>query len=163
MDASFARFVLDAMKAANTPGAAIAIVKGDQIVYAQGFGVTSLETNLPITTNTLFRLGSTTKVFTSAALVKAAAEGKLKLDAPIGNYVRGLDTKVAQVTMHQLLSHSSGLRDFAATVTSNDEDALFKMVREWKDDVFFGAPMQFAIVRKDNRLFFHSKADRKPR
>jgi CubicO group peptidase (beta-lactamase class C family) len=139
-DDSFGQFVLDAMETAKTPGAAIAIVKGEQVVYAKGFGVASIESNTAITADTLFRLGSTTKMFTSAALVKAAEEGKLKLNAPIGNYVRGLNPKVAQVTVHQLLSHSSGLRDFAATVISNDDDALSKMVRGWKGSVFFGAP-----------------------
>ncbi len=142
IDAAFAQFVVDEMKAANTPGAAIGIIKGDQLVYAQGFGVTSLETNTAITTDTLFRLGSTTKMFTSAALVKAAEEGKFKLDTPLGRYVRGLDANVARVTVHQLLSHSSGLRDFAATVTSHNDDAIARMVRGWKDEVFFGAPGQ---------------------
>jgi CubicO group peptidase (beta-lactamase class C family) len=139
---TFAQFVLDAMEAAKTPGAAVAIIKGDQVVYAKGFGIASIETNTAITTDTLFRLGSTTKMFTSAALVKAAEEGRLNLNAPIGNYVRGLNPKLAQITVHQLLSHSSGLRDFAATVNSNDDDALSEMVRGWKGDVFFGASGQ---------------------
>ncbi len=137
---AFDRFILDAMKAAQTPGAAIAIVKDEQVLFAKGYGVTSIEFPAPITTDTLFRLGSTTKMFTAAALVQLAEEGKLKLDAPIGNYLRGLSPKLAQVTVHQLLSHTSGLRDFAATVKSNDDEALATMIRGWKDDVFFGEP-----------------------
>lgn len=139
-DASFNQFVLDSIKAAKTPGAAIAIVKGAQVIFAKGYGVTSIEAPTPITTDTLFRLGSTTKMFTAAALVQLAEQGKLKLDAPIGTYVSGLSPKLSQVTVHQLLSHTAGLRDFAATVKSNDDDALAKMIRAWQDDVFLGEP-----------------------
>lgn len=139
-DEAFEQIILGAMKAAQTPGAAVVIVKGNQVIYAKGFGVTSIEEKTLITTDTLFRLGSTTKMFTSAALVKSAESGNLKLDAPLGNYARGLDAKIGQITTHQLLSHSSGLRDFAATVSSHDDDAIAKMVRLWKSDVFFGEP-----------------------
>lgn len=140
LDDSFDQFVLDALKETKTPGAAIAIVQGDKIVFAKGYGVTSVEFPAPITPDTLFRLGSTTKMFTAAALVQLAEEGKLRLDAPIGTYVRGLSPRLAKTTLHQLLSHTAGLRDFAATVKSNDDDALAKMIRAWKDDVFYGEP-----------------------
>jgi CubicO group peptidase (beta-lactamase class C family) len=124
----------------RTPGAAIAVIKGDQVIYAKGFGVASVETGAPVTPETLFRLGSTTKMFTAAALVTLADQGKIKLDAPIGSYVKGLEPKLAQVTVHQLLTHTAGLRDFAASVVSNDEAALGASVRSWKEDVFFTAP-----------------------
>jgi CubicO group peptidase (beta-lactamase class C family) len=54
--------------------------------------------------------------------------------------VKGLDPSLASLTAHQLLSQSSGMRDFAATVVSNDDAALAKQVRSWKEDVFFTAP-----------------------
>jgi CubicO group peptidase (beta-lactamase class C family) len=139
-DAAFDQFVLAAMNTAQTPGAAVAIVKGDQVIYRKGYGVTSIENPIPITPDTLFRLGSTTKMFTAAALVQLAEEGKLKLDAPLGDYVRGLAPKLAQVNVHQLLSHTAGLRDFAATEKSQDDAVLATMIRAWKDDVFFGEP-----------------------
>jgi CubicO group peptidase (beta-lactamase class C family) len=64
------------LKTTNTPGATIAIVSGDRIIYAKGFGVANVETGAPVSTDMLFRLGSTTKMFTSAALVTLAAQGK---------------------------------------------------------------------------------------
>jgi len=125
------------LKERNTPGAVIVVIMGDRVVYQKAFGVANVETNAPMQTDMLFRLGSTTKMFTAAALVALAEQEKIKLDEPIGNRVKGLSTKVGQVTLNYLLSNSAGVRDFAAPFVSNDDEALAKMVRSWKDEVFF--------------------------
>ena len=121
----------------NTPGAVISIVSGDQIIYQKAFGVANVETNAAMTTEMLFRLGSTTKMFTAAALVALAEKGKINLNEPIGDHIKGLNGKIAKVTPHHLLSNSAGVRDFAAPVISNDDAALRNMVRAWTDDIFF--------------------------
>ena len=126
------------LKERNTPGAVIEIVMGDRVVYQKAFGVANVETNAPMQTDMLFRLGSTTKMMTAAALVTLADQNRIKLDEPIGNRVKGLSPKIAQATPNNLLSNSAGVRDFAAPFISNDDEALAKMVRSWKDDVFFG-------------------------
>lgn len=131
------KVVIEELKERNTPGAAVAIIQGDRVVYAKGYGVASVETGAPVTPDMLFRLGSTTKMLTAAALVTLAAREKIKLDAPIGGYVKGLSPRLAQATAHHLLSNTSGMRDFAAPFISNDDEALGKSVRIWKDDVFF--------------------------
>jgi len=134
------KVALEELKQRNTPGAAVAVIKDGQVIYAKGYGAASVETGAPVTPDMLFRLGSTTKMLTASALVTLAASGKLKLDAPIGDYVKGLNPRLAQITAHQLLSHSAGLRDFAATVTSNDDAALGIQARSWNEDVFFTEP-----------------------
>src|SRR5262245_37458303 len=98
------KVALEELKPRSAPGAAIAVIKDGQVIYAKGYGVASIETGAPITPDMLFRLGSTTKMMTAAALTTLAAAGKLKLDAPIGDYVKGLNPRLAQVTAHQLLS-----------------------------------------------------------
>ena len=131
------RLVPEELKQKNTPGAVIAIVSGDQVVYQKAFGVANVETNAPMTTEMLFRLGSTTKMFTAAALVSLAEKDKIKLNEPIGTRIKGLHPKIAAVTPHHLLSNSAGFRDFAAPVISNDDASLGNMLRAWKDDVLF--------------------------
>ena len=66
--AELEKVALDELKATNTPGAAIGIVRGDRLIYAKGFGTSNVETGAPVTPNMLFRLGSTTKMFTAGAL-----------------------------------------------------------------------------------------------
>lgn len=138
--AALEQTVLDALKQSHTPGAAVAIVSNERVLFAKGYGVASSEDTTPITADTLFRLGSTTKMFTAAALVTVAAQGKLKLDASIGNYTKGLHASLARLTAHQLLSQSAGLRDFAAPITSQDDEGLGRNVRGWQADVFFTEP-----------------------
>src|SRR5688572_10518583 len=99
------KVVLDELKETNTPGATVAIVSGDRVIYAKGFGTSNIETGAPMMPNMLFRIGSTTKMFTAAALVTLAEDGRIKLDEPVGNYIKGLNPKIAQLTAHQLLSH----------------------------------------------------------
>jgi len=124
----------------NTPGAAVGVVSGDRLVFAKGFGVSNVETGAPVTPDMLFRLGSTTKMFTAAALVTIAEEGKLKLDEPIGKYAKGLSPKIAGLTAHQLLSHTAGLRDDAQMFGRHDDEALAETARALKDDFLFAAP-----------------------
>lgn len=132
--------IVEELKEKNTPGAAIALVKGDRIIFARGFGVRSIETGEPVTADMLFRLGSTTKMFTGAALVALELQGKLKLDSPISNYVKGLSPKLSQLTPHLLASNSAGLRDSVIPIQTDDDEGLGRMIRTWKDDVFFTEP-----------------------
>ena len=131
------KLVTEELKERNTPGAVITVVSGDQVVYQKAFGVANVETNAVMQPEMLFRLGSTTKMFTAAALVKLAENNKIKMNEPIGQRIKGLNPKVANTTPHHLLSNSAGVRDFAAPAISNDDASLGNMVRGWKDDVFF--------------------------
>src|SRR5579859_8072027 len=72
-------------------GAALAVVQGDRVIWSQGFGVTSSEYPAPVTADTLFMIGSTTKVFTAAAVLDCARNTNTRLDAPLGQLISGLD------------------------------------------------------------------------
>lgn len=128
------------LKAKHTPGAVVAVISEDKVVYVKAFGVANVETNAAMEKDMLFRIGSTTKMFTAAALVRLSEAGKIKLNEPIGNRVKGLSPRLSQVTPHFLLSNSAGVNDFAPPFISNDDESLGKMVRGWKDDVLFAEP-----------------------
>ncbi len=140
MDASKADFselekvAIEELTETNTPGAAIAIVSGDRIIFAKGFGVANIETAVPVTADTLFQIGSITKTFTATTVLTLAEEGQLKLDQPIGRFAKGLSAKLAQVTLQQLLSHTAGLKDEPDEFGLQDESALGAYLRSWKDD-----------------------------
>jgi CubicO group peptidase (beta-lactamase class C family) len=126
----------------QTPGAAIAIVHDGRLIYSRGFGVANVETGEDVRPDMLFRLGSTTKMFTAAAVVLLAEQGKLDLHEPIGRRIPGLAPKIAALTGHQLLSHTSGILDEAPMFGSHDDDALKKEVISWTDSRFFTEPGQ---------------------
>ncbi|MEP7272439.1 MAG: serine hydrolase domain-containing protein [Acidobacteriota bacterium] len=142
-EASFAdleRVVLSELSETNTPGAAIGIVRGDRLVFARGFGVANIETGEPVRPEMLFRLGSTTKMFTAAGLLKLVEARKIDLDSPIGKYAKGLDPAIARITPAQLLSHSAGLRDAAVMFGKHDDAELGVTVRALNEQSLFTEP-----------------------
>jgi CubicO group peptidase (beta-lactamase class C family) len=102
------------------PGFAAVVVMNDQVVWATGLGVASLETKTPVTPDTLFRLGSA-RVFLAAATYELSAEGRLRLDAPAGDTLFGLDEKQAGLSARKLLSppSESGEEAVAARLIEN--------------------------------------------
>jgi len=124
----------------HIPGLAIVALRDGRVVYAKGFGVTSADSKNPVTPDTLFRVGSMTKMLVATAAVSLSEQGRLRLDAPVGNYLYGLNAQVGQVTTHQLLSHISGLRDEVSNFGPHDEEALGHAIASWNGSMFFADP-----------------------
>lgn len=133
------------MAAARVPGFALAVVREHEIVYARGFGVTSVEdAALPVTPDTLFCSGSISKALTGTAIMRLVEQGALDLDAPITAYVPDLAYKepafAAGVTLCRLLSHTAGLYGTAGNVGPSDRGALAAFIRDALPRADFVAP-----------------------
>ena len=96
----------------SSPGCAVAVMKDGRIVFEHGYGMADLDHNVPITTGTVFNVGSIAKQFTGAAILMLAQDGKLSLDDPIRKYLPELPDFGAPITIRQMLAHTSGLRDY---------------------------------------------------
>jgi CubicO group peptidase (beta-lactamase class C family) len=97
---------------ASSPGCALGVMKDDKFVYARGFGMASLELGVPISTQSVFYMGSIAKQFTATAVVLAAEQGLLSLDDDVRKYIPELPDYGHAITLRQMLHHTSGLRDF---------------------------------------------------
>lgn len=95
----------------NLPGLSVAVGVGADIVWAEGFGWTDLETQTPVRPETRFRIGEVSKALTSAAVGRLLEHDKLKLDDEIQTYVPEFPKKQWPVTLRQLMGHVAGLRD----------------------------------------------------
>jgi CubicO group peptidase (beta-lactamase class C family) len=106
------RYIEQGLKRLNVPGAAVAIVEGDQIVHQRGFGQ-ARPGGTPPSPQTPFILGSITKSFTALAVMQLVEAGKVDLDAPVQRYLpwfRVADPQAsAQMTVRQLLNQTSSL------------------------------------------------------
>jgi putative ATP-binding cassette transporter len=105
-------YIKQQMMAEDIPGLAVVVVKGDEIIYLKGFGVTSLEEPSQVTPQTIFDLASISKSFTALGVLLLEDEGLIELDAPVQQYLPDFqlaDPRGAEITVRQLLNQTSGL------------------------------------------------------
>ncbi len=95
------------------PGVAIGIVRDGQPILMKGYGLADVEKDLPITSATIFRMGSVTKSFTSIAILQLIERGELSLDDPVARYLPDFP-RDGEVRIRHLLSHTGGVPDFVS-------------------------------------------------
>lgn len=95
----------------DTPGCALEVVKDGATIYQHNYGLADVEHLVPITSSTVFHIGSVSKQFTAFAIYLLAKEGKLSLDDDIRKYLPELHDFGTPITIRHLLHHTSGLRD----------------------------------------------------
>ncbi len=107
------QYINSSMKDWKVPGASVAIVRGQSVVYMKGFGVRDIRANQPVTPDTLFDIGSCTKAFTSAAIAMLVNEGKMQWDGKVNTYIPFFHLRDPladeNVTLRDLLTHRTGL------------------------------------------------------
>ena len=101
----------DALAKTGVPSASVAVVKDGQIAYLHAYGNARLEPETPAKPEMRYSIGSVSKQFTAAAILLLQEQGKLSLDDKVSKFIPDL-TRANEVTIRQLLSHTSGYQDF---------------------------------------------------
>jgi D-alanyl-D-alanine carboxypeptidase len=101
----------DALANTGVPSASVALVKDGQIAYLHAYGNARLDPATPAKPEMRYSIGSISKQFTAAAILLLQEQGKLSLDDKVGKFIPGL-TRANEVTIRQLLSHTSGYQDY---------------------------------------------------
>ena len=127
------KLVTDLMEKAKVPGASVAIVHKGKLMYARGFGVTSIEDGgMPVTPGTIFRIGSTSKPLTSTAIMRLVASKHLELDTSIDEIMPDFELSVPgavkEVTLRKLLSHTAALPTAAEHYGARQAEGLRQSV-----------------------------------
>ena len=104
----------------NLPGVSVAVAAAGEMVWAEGFGWANLESKVPVTPETRFRIGSASTVLTSAAVGLLIEKGKLNLDEKIQTHVPDVPEKQWPVTLRHVMGHVAGVRS-----DGGDEGRLF--------------------------------------
>ncbi|MDP9203431.1 MAG: beta-lactamase family protein [Gemmatimonadota bacterium] len=99
------------LQSTGVPSASVAVVKNGRLAYANAYGAAKLDPRVAATPDMRYAIGSISKQFTAAAILLLQQEGKLSLDDPVSRFIPGL-TRGNEVTVRQLLSHTSGYQDF---------------------------------------------------
>lgn len=130
---------------ADGPGAAVIVVRGDDVLFRSASGMADMELGVPLSPDHVFRLGSITKQFTAAGIMLLEDMGKLNVSDNINQYLPDYPTQGHTITIEQLLSHTSGIFNYT------NIPGYFNGVEIRKDvttdeliEVFANLPMDFA-------------------
>jgi CubicO group peptidase (beta-lactamase class C family) len=126
------------------PGGAVLVMVNDSIVFSKGYGIANLETGEPISTKTLFNLGSISKTFVANGILLLAEQGKLSLEDSIIKYFPEFrDRSIAQrIKIKHLLTHTSGLPDIRDVASDTVFYLTAKDAENW-----------YPITKSDSLLF----------
>lgn len=145
------QYLNDCLQEHHVPGIAIAVVEGDKITYLKGYGMAD-RSSRPVSPQTPFLLGSTSKAFTALAVLQLVEQGKLDLDVPIRKYLpwfyvqdgAGGTNASDRITLRQLLHHTSGIPNPTGETTlvhdDRTADALERQVRSFSQAELARAP-----------------------
>ena len=103
--------VREALSGGSVPSVSLAVVQDGRLAHVQAYGRARLSPERSATPTTRYSIGSVSKQFTAAAILILAEEGKLRLDDPVARFMPQL-TRAGEVTLRQLLSHTSGYQDY---------------------------------------------------
>jgi len=105
-------FVNSSIRQQKIPGLALAVMRDGQIIKAQGYGLSNIELNAPASPQTVFQSGSVGKQFTATGVMMLVEEGKVGLDDKITKYFPGAPETWNKITIRNLLTHTSGIKDY---------------------------------------------------
>lgn len=128
-------------------GVSVAVIKGRDTILAKGYGLADIENEVPATAKTVYRIGSITKQFTSAAIMRLVDDGKLSLDDTLGKLLPGATPAWRGVTLRRLLNHTSGIRSYTAIGP--------RWQRRWREDM---SPDTIVGLVRDDTLDFRPGA-----
>ena len=118
----------------------VAVARGDELVFSRAFGMADLEFQVPANEDTLFRIGSVTKQFTAAAILRLAEKNALDVDAEATEYLPELHVQGHAVTLRNLLTHTSGFKSYTELESfwkeAGRELSLEEMLALFQDEPF---------------------------
>ena len=139
---------IDAMLAsaipADGPGAAVIAVKDGKTVFRKAYGMADLELGVPLSPDSVFRLGSITKQFTAVAVLMLAEEGKLSLSDPITKFLPDYPVQGHVITVEHLLNHTSGIRSYTGIPGYMNTRIRADLTTQELVEAFAREPMDFA-------------------
>jgi CubicO group peptidase (beta-lactamase class C family) len=133
--------------AINKFSGSVLVAKGDQELFPKGYGLANVEHDVPNTAQTKFRLGSITKQFTAMAILILQEQGKLSVDDLISKHIHGCTEAWKDVTIHHLLTHTSGIPSFTSLPGYGASMPLPSSPRQTLDRVR-DMPLEFAPGEK---------------
>ncbi|MDD7913132.1 serine hydrolase [Polaribacter ponticola] len=126
----------------NETGVAALVAKNGKVIYRKAFGKANLELDVNMTPNNVFEVGSITKQFTAVSILMLLEEGKLSLEDDITKFIPDYPTNGQKITIHHLLTHTSGIKSYTSMQEFGKVMTLDKSPLKFID-FFKNEPMDF--------------------
>lgn len=141
--AAYADKLFSAAFPADQPGAAVLVIDDRQVVLRKGYGLANVELGVPVAPEMVFEIGSVTKQFTAAAILRLQEQGKLRVEDEVTKYLPDYPTHGQKITIEHLLTHTSGIPSYTG-------------MQEWRSRVREDMPVETLLaVFKDKPLDFN--------
>ncbi|EDM34808.1 beta-lactamase [Pedobacter sp. BAL39] len=141
LDKQIETLILRDFADASGPGGVFMVAHQGRAIYKKAFGKANMELGIALTSENVFQLGSMTKQFTAVAILMLEQEGKLDVNDPVSKYIPDYP-KGQKITIHQLLTHTSGIKDFTK-MKSLADIAQKEMTPKMMVDFFKNEPVDF--------------------
>src|SRR5262245_10926220 len=123
----------------QSPGATVLVAQNGKVLFKQAYGYANLEHLVPVTVETKFRIGSITKQFTAAAILRLQEQGKLSVHDPLSKFIPDYP-RGGEVTVHHLLTHTSGIHSYTSKPnfleTASTYVAPEDLIKSFKNDPY---------------------------
>jgi len=127
----------------KAPGSSIIVKQGSDVIFNKAYGYSILDKKSKLKPNTKFKIGSITKQFTAAAILKLQEEGKIDTDDVLSKYIADFP-RGNEVTIHHLLTHTSGIHSFTSDIDWNSTEILEPIKRSKMIDMIKGYEYDFS-------------------
>ena len=137
----------------DIPGLAVCLLADKELVYVNGFGMADLSANKRMTSGAIFHMASISKLFTATAVMQLHEQGKLDIDAPVQDYLKGFipfSSAFGSITIRQMLSHTAGIpdcEDYEWEFPRYDDQALHDYVM---------SQTEMRLLSEPGKRFFYS-------
>ncbi|MEQ1352587.1 MAG: serine hydrolase domain-containing protein [Candidatus Acidiferrum sp.] len=146
LSAKVDEYVTAEMQREKIPGLSLGVMRDGKLIYSRGYGLANVELDVPVKPDTIFQTGSVGKQFTATAVMMLVEEGKISLDDKISKYFPGSPPAWKEITVRNLLNHTSGIPDYGSDDTTTAKKLIDLRVDYTEDEMvsrFATLPLDF--------------------
>ena len=150
--------VFAGIDAASQPGCAAGVIHNAEYIHKAGYGLANLEYGIPISSKSVFRMGSVSKQFTAMAIAILAERGDLDLDADVHKYLPDLIEYGHEVTIRQMVHHIAGMGDYDHEVFRKSDGSDFRFGNEdyWTIEEFYERVAKAGLIHEPGSKYEYS-------
>lgn len=137
------KLAAEALSQSGAAGLSVAVARNGKVILSKGYGLAEVEHNVKANGDSMFRMGSITKQFTAAAIMRLVEQGKLELDDPITKHLPAYNVQGRKITIRHLLTHTSGIKSYTELKRIMVDEPEREFTRQEMLDMVQNEPLAF--------------------